>query len=156
MEATEPMAISEAMKPGHVLIDVSASTKAKLWLFLSKTAAKNLGITEHDILVALQGREALGSTGLGAGIAIPHAPVEGIVSPFVLFVRLSRPIPFDAIDEQPVDLVCLVLTPPGEQNRHLRLLSEIARQLRSSEAVKAIRSAADQKRVYEAIIDCGP
>ncbi|WP_244570872.1 PTS sugar transporter subunit IIA [Stappia sp. TSB10GB4] len=146
------MKISEVMKRDDVLINVASSSKTKLLQFLSNKAAGILGINEDDVLAALQGRENLGSTGIGAGIAIPHAPVNGIVSPFTLLVRLGRPVAFEAIDEHPVDLVCLILTPPGEQNRHLKLLSTITRQLRSSEIVKAMRSATDSEHVYEAFI----
>ena len=145
---------SKVLKPDDVLIDVSVPSKSKLLKFVAETAADTLGLIEGDIVNALQSREDLGSTGIGAGIAIPHAPVEGVDSPFVLLVRLAKPIDFDAIDEEPVDVVCLILTPPGEQNRYLTLLSKIARQLRSADAVKTIRHAADPDIVYQALIQC--
>lgn len=148
------MKISEVMTPDDVLIDISVPSKAKLLRFVAETAAAVLGVAEGDILNALKSRESLGSTGIGSGIAIPHAPVNGIVSPFALFVRLTKPIEFEAVDEEPVDLVCLVLTPPGEQNRYLKLLSQIARQLRSADALKTIRDAADQQKVYQALTEC--
>lgn len=148
------MKITEVMKPDRVLIDVSASTKPKLLHFLSRSAAGYLNLEGTDILRALQSRESLGSTGIGAGIAIPHAPVNGVASPFALLARLAKPIEFDAVDEEPVNLVCLILTPPGEQNHYLKLLSKIARQLRSPEAVHTIRTAADREHVYEALSDC--
>jgi PTS system nitrogen regulatory IIA component len=148
------MQISEVMKPNDVLIDVSVPSKAKLLRFVAETAAAVLGVAEADIFSALQSRENLGSTGIGAGIAIPHAPVQGIVSPFALFVRLAKPIDFDAVDEAPVDLVCLILTPAGEQNRYLKLLSQIARQLGCTDALRTIRNAADRQQVYEALTEC--
>lgn len=147
------MKISEVMKPDDVLIDVSAASKGGLLLQLSAKAARALGIDERDILVALQSREALGSTGIGAGIAIPHAPVSGLTSPFALLVRLAKPVEFDSIDEQPVDVVCLILTPPDEQGRYLKLLSKIARQLRSADALNAVRHATDPKLIYDAFIE---
>lgn len=154
MEAGKSMQISEVMKPSDVLVDVSAPSKSKLLKFVAETAADRLGLAEGDVLNAVQSREDLGSTGIGAGIAIPHAPVEGIDLPFVLLVRLAKPIDFDAIDEEPVDVICLILTPHSEQNHYLKLLSKIARQLRSVDAVKTIRHAADRQIIYQALIDC--
>lgn len=148
------MRISEAIKPEDVTIGVSASSKNKLLKFLSEKAAQALGISQPDILAALQSREDLGSTGIGEGIAIPHAPVAGIDAPFGLFVCLSKPIEFDAIDDEPVDIVCLVLMPPEGQSAYLKLLSNIARQLRSKDVLKKIRSAMDREHVYLAITEC--
>jgi len=150
------MQISEVMQPNGVLIDVSVPSKFKLLKFVAETAADRLGLVEGDVLNAVQSREDLGSTGIGAGIAIPHASVEGITLPFVLLVRLTMPIDFDAIDEEPVDIVCLILTPSGEQSHYLKLLSSIARQLRSVDAATTIRRAADREIIYQALITCEP
>lgn len=147
------MRISEAMKPADVLLGVSASSKDKLLQLLSEHAGAALAVSEEAILTALRSRESLGSTGIGAGIAIPHAPVDGLVAPFVLLARFARPVEFEAIDEEPVDVVCLILTPPGEQNRYLKLLSTISRQLRSPDCVGIIRQAADRERVYRAFAE---
>lgn len=142
------MRISEAMKPDDLLLGVSASSKDKLLQLLSEHAGAALAVSEETILTALRSRESLGSTGIGAGIAIPHAPVDGLVAPFVLLARLAKPVEFEAIDEEPVDVVCLILTPPGEQNRYLKLLSSVTRQLRSADTLGTIRQAADRERVY--------
>lgn len=154
MGAGEVMEISGVMKPEDVVIDVSLPSKPRLLEFVAQTAADALGLREGDILEALQSREHLGSTGIGAGIAIPHAPVEGLHTPFLLLVRLAKPIDFEAVDEELVDVVCLILTPSGEQNGYLKLLSKIARRLRSPEAVETIRHAADRQAIYQAMIDC--
>lgn len=154
MGADEFMEISEVMKPDDVVIDVPAPSKPRLLEFVAQAAAGVLGLREGDILEALQSRENLGSTGIGAGIAIPHAPAEGLRVPFVLLVRLAKPIDFEAVDEELVDVVCLILTPSGEQNGYLKLLSKIARRLRSPEAVETIRHAADRQVIYQALIDC--
>lgn len=137
-----------------MLIGVSASSKAELLQMLSRRAAASLGISNSDILGALQNREDLGSTGIGAGIAIPHAPVEGITSPFTLLIRLAKPIAFQAIDDEPVDVVCLILTPPGEQVQFLKLLSSISRQLRCPDSIRTIRTAADARQIYATITQC--
>lgn len=148
------MRISEVIKPEDVTIGVSASSKSKLLKLLSEKASQALGISEQDILAALQSREDLGSTGIGAGIAMPHAPVAGINGPFGFVVRLTKPIEFDAIDDEPVDIVCLILMPPEGQSAYLKLLSNVARQLRSADAVKRIRSARSREQVFSAIIEC--
>lgn len=148
------MKISEVIKPDDVEIGVSTASKSKLLKLLSEKAAHALGIGEQDILAALQSREGLGSTGIGAGIAIPHAPVAGIDGPFGYLACLSKPIEFDAIDDEPVDIVCLVLMPPEGQSAYLKLLSNIARQLRSKDVLKNIRSATDREHVYLAITEC--
>ena len=147
------MNISDVMKPSDVLIDVSVASKPKLLKFVAENAAATVGIAAETILHALRSRENLGSTGIGSGIAIPHAPVTGLASPFALLVRLAKPIDFDSIDDQPVDLVCLILTPPGEQNRYLKLLSKIARQLQSADTLKTIRQAPNHKLVYDALTE---
>ena len=147
------MNISDVMKPSDVLIDVSVPSKPKLLKFVAENAAATVGIAAETILHALRSRENLGSTGIGSGIAIPHAPVTGLASPFALLVRLAKPIDFDSIDDQPVDLVCLILTPPGEQNRYLKLLSKIARQLQSADTLKTIRQAPNHELVYDALTE---
>lgn len=149
------MQISEVMKPEHVLSDVSTRSKTTLLALLSERAASALGISKDAVLDALRGRENLGSTGIGAGIAVPHAPVSGIDRPFAFFVRLAKPVDFDAIDDEPVDLVCLILTPIGEGAQYLKLLSSIARQLRSAEIVASIRSARDSDQIYAMVSSSG-
>jgi PTS system nitrogen regulatory IIA component len=156
MEVSEQMKISEVIKPEDVTIDAAASSKATLLQQLSENAARVLGISERDVFAALQRRESLGSTGIGKGIAIPHAPVAGIDAPFGQFVRLTKPIEFEAIDEEPVDIVCLILIPSEGQSTYLKLLSNIARQLRSKDALRKIRSAVDREQVYSAITECEP
>ncbi|WP_082143639.1 PTS sugar transporter subunit IIA [Nitratireductor soli] len=142
------------MKPDDVLIGVSASSKGRLLQQLSERAARALGVSEHDILAALTNREALGSTGIGAGIAIPHAPIADLERPFALLVRLTEPIEFDAIDDEPVDIVCLILTPPEGQAKYLKLLSNVAKQLRSADVVKEIRSTSEAEHIYSAFTRC--
>src|SRR5690606_5541569 len=102
------MDISQCIAPDGVVLDLDVSSKDELLRFLADETARRLGLQSNVVLTALQKREALGSTGIGAGIGLPHAPVEGVQKPFGLFARLARPIDFEAIDEEPVDLVCIV------------------------------------------------
>lgn len=147
------MDISQCIAPDGVVLGLEVSSKAELLRFLADETARRRGLQSNVVLTALQKREALGSTGIGAGIGLPHAPVEGVQSPFGLFARLVRPIDFEAVDEEPVDLVCVVLTPPGGSQIHLTLLSRIARQLRSSGTVVAIRNAKTAAALHAALTE---
>jgi PTS system nitrogen regulatory IIA component len=142
------MKLSDCIAPGNVELDLDASNKARLLQLLSERASRSIGVSERDILAALQNREKLGSTGIGAGIALPHAPIPGLERPFGLLARLGKQVDFDSIDGQPVDLVCLVLTPTESGSAHLTLLSRIARLLRSPEALAKLRSASSTQQAY--------
>ena len=145
------MKIAEILKPQDVFINVPAHSKPKLLRFMADNANSSLSIAGDEIFKALQSRESLGSTGIGSGIAIPHAPVIGVDAPFMSFARLAKPIDFQAIDEELVDIICLILTPIGEQSRYLTLLSKIARQLRSGDVLRNIRHTPDRDVVYQVL-----
>lgn len=152
MEVKRSMHISEVMKPDGVRLGISVSTKPRLLKFLAQTAAAELDVAEDEILGSLLSREALGSTGIGSGVALPHAEATRVVSPFALLIRLADPIEFEAVDEEPVDLVCLILTPPTSSSTHLQLLSSVTRQLRAPDVITRIRSATDHAQAYEAFV----
>ncbi|MGX5734745.1 PTS sugar transporter subunit IIA [Bosea thiooxidans] len=142
------MKVSDCIAPGNVELDLDASNKARLLQALAEKASRGIGADERKILAALQNREKLGSTGIGAGIALPHAPIAGLERPFGLLARLGKRVDFDSIDGQPVDLVCLVLTPTESCSAHLTLLSRIARLLRSPEALARLRGAVSAQQAY--------
>ncbi|RWJ04839.1 MAG: hypothetical protein EOR25_29740 [Mesorhizobium sp.] len=98
-------------------------------------------------------REALGSTGLGDGVAIPHARFPEIQRLYGLFARLDRPMDFDAIDAQPVDLVVLLLFPAEPKGDQLNVLACAARYLRDRAFADRLRSASDERAVYERLRD---
>ncbi|MGQ3278789.1 MAG: PTS sugar transporter subunit IIA, partial [Shinella sp.] len=100
------------------------------------------------IAKALLARENLGSTGIGRGIAIPHALIEGLPKSLALVARLARPIDFEAVDDIPVDIVVLLLSPASGQGQNLNILSCIARQLRDDHTVGAIRAARSAEEVF--------
>jgi len=145
------MKISECIAPDSVEIDLTAPSKARLLQTLSEKAGRALNINEREIFSALQHRETLGSTGIGAGIAIPHAPIAGLTKPFGLIARLGKPLEFDSIDGVPVDVVCVVLSPPAGGGSHLTVLAQIARLLRSPETLKKIRGATSKGQLYAVI-----
>src|SRR6185312_8809676 len=117
------MTIGDIIPRDHVIVDLRIADKAQLLQELARRAAVALGLDQRVIFGVLQAREALGSTGLGRGFALPHARLAGLTSAFALFARLARPIEFAAIDERPVDLVILLLTPDSAGSQHLATLA---------------------------------
>src|SRR5690606_21450668 len=105
------------------------------------------GLTVSEIVDALVAREELGSTGLGNGIAIPHGKLKGLDGVVAVFARLDDPIEFDSVDDQPVDLVMLLLAPVGAGADHLKALSRVARMLRTESVVDQLRGDDDTARM---------
>jgi PTS system nitrogen regulatory IIA component len=135
------MELADMIEPQDVLVDHRAASKAELLRDLAQLAAGRTGIDETVILDLLTGRERLGSTGIGNGIAIPHANVPELIAPFTSLVRLRQSIDFEAIDEAPVDIVFLTLSPAHKGSSHLGLLACIARNARSAIWLDAVRQA---------------
>jgi PTS system nitrogen regulatory IIA component len=109
---------------------------------------QSFGFPADTILSALQKRESLGSTGIGQGIAIPHTRISGIEKPIGVLARLEKPIDFESIDDMPVDIVLVLLTPDQESNKHLNVLACVARKLRSPVALEQMRAAKDAQSLY--------
>lgn len=135
------------------IVRLAAANKAALFRTLAKKAAAQLALPEAEILEALNRREALGSTGVGGGLAMPHAPVEGLTEPFGLLARLEKPVAYEAIDGAPVDLVCLVLTPVNGAKGRIDALACIAKRLRPAEIRDRIRNAAGGEDIYALLLD---
>jgi len=135
----------------NVAVGLSARTKEELLRTLSARAANATGVDEAQVLAALNNREQLGSTGVGRGIAIPHAPVAGIEAPFAFLATLDRPVDYDAIDDEPVDIVFLVLSPMGDASSALKVLSFAARSLRSEDTLHNVRAARDEEQLFNAV-----
>jgi nitrogen PTS system EIIA component len=145
--------IKDFLAPSQAVIGVRAVNKTRLLRELAHWAAVELGLDEGTVAAALLKREALGSTGTGAGIAIPHARFEDIAEPFGMLVRLAKPIDFDAIDGRPVDVVFLLLLPAGPAGDQLNALARAARVLRDPQTVREIRRAADDEALYRAVTE---
>jgi nitrogen PTS system EIIA component len=142
------MEIADFLAPGAVVAGLKLSDKAALLRELAERAAPSAGAKAEAILTALEAREGLGSTGVGRGIAIPHARIEGVKRLFGLFTKLQKPIDFAAIDEQPVDLVFLLLIPVAAGNEHVAALAAISRRLREGSVVKQLRAEKDATRLF--------
>lgn len=147
------MDLAALLDKSRIVLGLRAKDKEQLLRDLSARAAAIVGIDAQTVSSALHAREALGSTGLGEGFALPHARIEGLDHLFGMFVRLSRPIPFDAIDEQPVDLVFLLLVPATADNEHLAMLAAICRRLRDPGCAARLRKAIDPVAVQDVL--CG-
>ena len=128
-----------------------ASDKSQLLRELSERAAKLLAIDTQTILDALRSREMLGSTGVGHGIALPHARVAGLEQFFGLFARLERAINFDAIDDRPIDLVFLLLIPEQAGDDHLAALACVSRRLRDRGVADGLRAAKTSAELYDVL-----
>lgn len=149
------MGITDHLTAADVILDLGAPTKAAALQLLAAEAADRVGRPEAEVLQALQARERLGSTALGRGVALPHARLEGDPPPVVLFARLRRPLDFDARDEEPVDLVILVLWPESSPEGFLPMLAETCRSLRDAQILRRLRAAASPGEVV-ALLAAGP
>ena len=144
------MKIEEFLAPEDVLVGVGAHDKGRLLAELSARAAERLGREPGEIAREVAKREGLGSTGMGGGIAIPHARLADLDKPFGLLARLKRPLDFDAVDGRPVDLVFLLLQPAASQG-DLNALAAVARALRDAERLQKMRAAPSSDELYSAI-----
>src|ERR1700716_3943909 len=142
------MKISDLLSPTDVMIDVRASNKRLLLQEFAAKAAASVGLLVDQVEPHLLKREELGSTGIGGGIAIPHARLPDLQRPYGLLAKLKQPMEFDAIDGQAVDIVFLLLLPATAENGQLGALALVARSLRLAEALVRLRSAKDASELY--------
>ncbi len=143
--------IGDLLAPDCTIIDVRVPDKTRLLQDLARRAAAILDVPEEKIAEALLRREAVGSTGTGDGVALPHARLAEVKRPFGMLLRLRQAIDFDAVDGKPVELVFLLLTPataPGEQ---LNALACAARALRKPDVLARLRTAASAEELFAAI-----
>lgn len=120
-----------------------ASSKKQVLQALAERVATVTGLDDRVVFEALLQRERLGSTGVGHGIAIPHAKLPGINRIRGLFARLDKPIEFEALDEEPVDLVFVLIAPEGAGADHLKALARVARVLRDGSVAAKLRGTTD-------------
>jgi PTS system nitrogen regulatory IIA component len=145
------MQIADLLTPDNVVADLEANDKPDLLAKLSKLAAARVPVPESDIVQALTAREALGSTGMGAGVALPHARLARVASPVGILARLREPIDFDAVDGSPVDLVFLLLLPDFPNSVQLPALACVARGLRDPSASATLRKGAGRDEMFAAL-----
>ena len=143
------MDLSDLLSAGAILPNLKVGSKKQVLQALSERAASITGLTEREIFDTVQQRERLGSTGVGHGIAIPHGKLARLDGLHGVFARLEKGIEFEALDEEPVDLVFLLLAPEGAGADHLKALSRIARAMRNTETVEKIRGTTDAEAIYD-------
>jgi PTS system nitrogen regulatory IIA component len=142
------MEIADLLTPDAVVSHLKAANKKQILQDLAHKAAGLTGIAERRIFETLSEREKLGSTGMGQGIAIPHGRITGIEKMTGLFAQLDHPVDFDAMDDQPVDLVFLLLAPEGAGADHLKALARVSRVLRNQTVCEKLRAAANSAALY--------
>ena len=145
------MEIQDFLSPTDTIFNVRAFDKARLLQELSRQAAASLNLRADLISGDILKREDLGSTGMGNGVAIPHARIPNLKKPFGILARLRKPIDFDAIDSQPVDLVFFLLLPATSNGEQLNALACVARKFRDPETVRRLRRAIDGAELYRAM-----
>jgi nitrogen PTS system EIIA component len=145
------MLLTDLVAPSAIIPALKVNSKKQALQELAAKAAELTGAGERDILDVLMQREKLGSTAIGSGIAIPHGKLAKLEKLFGLFARLDRPIDFDALDNQPVDLVFVLLAPEGAGADHLKALARIARLLRNPELANKLRDARVAEAIYSVL-----
>lgn len=147
------MDFRDLIRPEHVIIVSRAQDKEKLLGDLAQRAAAALNKDVDSILSPLLARENLGSTGLGQGFALPHARIPDLDQFFCLFAKLAKPVPFAAIDDNPVDLIFLLLIPLNCGSDHLKALAAISRHLRDKVLMDRLRKAKTPEALFGILQD---
>src|SRR6185503_15986920 len=142
------MMLTDFVAPNAVVAALKVNGKKQAIQELAARAAELTGQSEKEILEILLQREKLGSTGVGSGVAIPHGKLPKLGQVFGLFARLERPVDFEALDGQPVDLIFLLLAPEGAGADHLKALARVARLLRDPEVARKLRDSHDADALY--------
>ena len=142
------MPLLDFLDPRAVLPALRVNGKKQALQELASHAARLTGVTGTAIFEALLQRERLGSTGIGEGIAIPHGKLAGLTRIFGLVARLEKPVDFEALDAQPVDVLFLLLAPEGAGADHLKALARVARVLREPGLIERVRATRDANALY--------
>ena len=147
------MSLADLIVQDAILPVLKVNSKKQLLQELSAKAAQVTGLSEREVFDVILQRERLGSTGVGNGIAIPHGKLTSINNIVGVFARLSEPVDFEALDDQPVDLVFLLLAPEGAGADQLTALSRIARVLRDGDMVTKLRETESGAAIYAFLTD---
>jgi nitrogen PTS system EIIA component len=145
------MPLNDLVAHNAIIPALKVNGKKQTLQELAAKAAELSGLTERTIFETLVQREKLGSTAVGNGIAIPHGKLAKLTHLFGIFARLERPIDFEALDGQPVDLVFLLLAPEGAGADHLKALARVARLLREPEVARKLRESRDAEALYSVL-----
>jgi PTS system nitrogen regulatory IIA component len=147
------MDISDLLTPAAVIAQLRAGNKRQALQELARRAASLTGRPERAIFEVLLERERLGTTGIGGGTALPHGRLVDLPRICGLFARLEKPVDFEAIDNQPVDLIFLLLTPAGAGADHLKALARVSRLLRDKAICEKLRGTDHADALYALLVD---
>jgi nitrogen PTS system EIIA component len=147
------MEIADLLTPAGVIANLRAANKRQALQELAKRAAAIAGKNERAVFDVLLERERLGTTGIGAGTAIPHGRMQDLTRLHAVFARLEKPIDFEAIDNQPVDLIFLLLTPDTAGADHLKALARLSRLLRDKTMCDKLRGTDGAEALYALLTD---
>lgn len=142
------MTIGQWLEPGAIALRLGADSKRQVLAALAELAGRVLKQPPATLLDALLAREAEGSTGVGDGVALPHARVAGLDALHAVFLRLETPVGFDAVDAKPVDLILGLFAPEGSNVQHLRALARASRAFRRADLREQLRKARTADAVY--------
>ena len=146
------MQIADLLTPRTVIPQLRVTGKKQALQEIAKRAAAITGCGERQIYEVLADRERLGSTGIGRGVAVPHGKLAELNRLFGVFARFDRPIPFEAVDDQPVDLIFVLLT-PAARSEHLTALAMVSRRLRDRTICEKLRGTDKADALYALITD---
>ncbi|HEX7885648.1 MAG TPA: PTS IIA-like nitrogen regulatory protein PtsN [Phenylobacterium sp.] len=146
------MNIGELLDRAAISTRMGAPNKKKALAAIAEIAARNFGLEPAGVLEALVEREAAGSTGVGHGVAVPHARLDGLERMRGVFMRLEQPVDFEAVDDQPVDLMFALFAPKNAGAEHLRALARVSRLLRHGELREQLRKARSADAVHALLV----
>ncbi|HKR18972.1 MAG TPA: PTS sugar transporter subunit IIA [Stellaceae bacterium] len=147
------MQISDLLTPTSVTTRLKAANKKQALQDLAKRAAPVVGVGERILFETLMERERLGSTGIGNGVAVPHGRLPGLSAPRGFFARLEKAVDFEAVDNRPVDLIFLLVTPEGASGDHLKALALVSRLLRDRKTCEKLRGTDRADALYALLVD---
>jgi PTS system nitrogen regulatory IIA component len=149
------MPLTDIVAPSAIIPALKVNNKKQAVHELAVKAAQLIGRSEREVAEILLQREKLGSTGIGNGIAIPHGKLPKLDKLFGMFARLDRPVDFEALDGQPVDLIFILLAPEEAGADHLKALARVARLLRDPDVAHKLRESREAEALY-AVLTMAP
>lgn len=151
-QADNIMQIAKLLTPERITCQQESSSKKRALETLSKLLASDLpGFTDGEIFDSLIGRERLGSTGLGKGVALPHGRMKGLDEPIAALLTLDQGVDYDAIDSRPVDLMFALLVPEESTDEHLKILARLAEMFSNADFCTQLRESTDSKTCHDLI-----
>ncbi|PIE07887.1 MAG: PTS lactose transporter subunit IIC [Rhodobacterales bacterium] len=147
------MDLSSILRPAAVKVLASTTSRKRLFQSLGDIVSSCYGLDAGAAFTALQRRESLGPTAVGQGVALPHARIEGLDNVVGAFIRVEKPIDFDAVDRQPVDLVFALFAPDGSGVDHLKALALVSRTMRDNATIAKLRANNDPDTLYTILVE---